>query len=525
MARYEAAIFVTGAIVLALEVLASRIMTPYFGVSLYIWSGILSITLTFLAAGYYAGGWLSRRLDPVGLECAFLAAPAVSALSIAISAAVYPALFPKLTDLGLVAGSFIGGGVLLTLPLVTLSSMNPVLVALERSRDDAGDAGAGRVFFVSTIGSVAGVLLTAFVFIPRLTNFRSILLLGLGLCALVVAMTAASASLERARKLWLTVGSGAAAALCLGLLLGQRSYLDWVSGETPFEYTIEAEYTSVFGNIKVVRLRYPQPGAAPLLSFFQDGLVQNLSFEDGTSNSTYTYVLEKLAHAFAPRAKRAAVLGLAAGVVPRGLVRRGIDVTAIEINSDAVEAAERFFAFDPASVDLRIEDARTFVRGCRDDFDIVVVDLFNGDGTPDYLMTGEFFQDVARCLRAGGVTVVNAIYDTQDDAPNQAVRATLLASFAHLLELRSPTNEAAFLAATNGEPPARVFLDPSGVPPSLHPEFSGIARSWRWIGREQLADVPPITDEHNLFRVLFEGSERRFRRQLTQGLPARLLVN
>ena len=55
MKRYEAFIFVTGAVTLSLEVLASRIMTPYFGVSLFIWSGILSITLTFLAAGYYFG--------------------------------------------------------------------------------------------------------------------------------------------------------------------------------------------------------------------------------------------------------------------------------------------------------------------------------------------------------------------------------------------------------------------------------------------------------------------------------------
>ena len=46
---FEALIFATGAVTLSLEVLASRIMTPYFGVSLYIWAGILSITLAFLA--------------------------------------------------------------------------------------------------------------------------------------------------------------------------------------------------------------------------------------------------------------------------------------------------------------------------------------------------------------------------------------------------------------------------------------------------------------------------------------------
>ena len=61
--QYEALIFITGAITLSLEVLASRIMTPYFGVSLYIWAGILSITLIFLALGYQLGGQISRRRD------------------------------------------------------------------------------------------------------------------------------------------------------------------------------------------------------------------------------------------------------------------------------------------------------------------------------------------------------------------------------------------------------------------------------------------------------------------------------
>ena len=52
-------IFITGGAILALELLASRILTPYFGVSLYIWSGILSITLVSLAAGYWYGGRLA----------------------------------------------------------------------------------------------------------------------------------------------------------------------------------------------------------------------------------------------------------------------------------------------------------------------------------------------------------------------------------------------------------------------------------------------------------------------------------
>jgi hypothetical protein len=66
--------------------------------------------------------------------------------------------------------------VLLSFPLVVLFAMNPLLVALQRKEDDRGDGGAERVFFVSTIGSVAGALMTAFVVIPLMRNYTGIFL-------------------------------------------------------------------------------------------------------------------------------------------------------------------------------------------------------------------------------------------------------------------------------------------------------------------------------------------------------------
>lgn len=57
--RHQAILLGTGAAALALELLASRVLTPYFGVSLYIWAGVLSITLIFLALGYRVGGVLA----------------------------------------------------------------------------------------------------------------------------------------------------------------------------------------------------------------------------------------------------------------------------------------------------------------------------------------------------------------------------------------------------------------------------------------------------------------------------------
>ncbi|MGH8623064.1 MAG: fused MFS/spermidine synthase, partial [Burkholderiales bacterium] len=89
-----AILFLSGAAVLALELLASRIMTPYFGVSLYIWTGILSITLVALALGYFAGGRLAVGRRSAGnaarLTLLFALMPAVASLAIAAACLGYP---------------------------------------------------------------------------------------------------------------------------------------------------------------------------------------------------------------------------------------------------------------------------------------------------------------------------------------------------------------------------------------------------------------------------------------------------
>jgi predicted membrane-bound spermidine synthase len=521
--RFDGLIFVTGAAALALEVLASRILIPYFGVSLYIWSGILSITLAFLAAGYILGGRATRRLDAAGLEARCLAAPVLAAAAIAGAAAVYPAVFPALTQgIDLIAGSYVGATLLLALPLVALSAMNPLLVALARARGGAngGDAGAGRVFFISTVGSVAGVLLTAFLLIPTLTNYAAFLASGLAL--VISSANLAGATLASRKRL--AIGSGAVAAVLVLLLGFKDAYLSWLS-PLPSEgvaFSIRHEYGSMFGNIKVVDVRRGGAAEDDQKLFLQDGLLQNRTSADNRSLSTYTYILESLALAYAPGAKDAVVLGLGAGIVPRELKTDGLAVSVVEINSDALAAARDNFAFDPGSVTFHLEDARTYVRGCRAGYDVAVVDLFQGDNTPDYLMTREFFADLRQCLRPNGVLVMNAFFDESDDGPNQRLLATVKTAFPRVFRYGFPQGNAFIVGAA-----ADKVGDPFGrrVPASMTQQVTGLLGTGREVRPEYYVGFEPVSDDHNLFGVLFANAQMRLRRALAGQLPPRLLVN
>ena len=219
----QALIFITGAAILALELLASRIMTPYFGVSLYIWSGILSITLLSLAGGYWAGGRIAAgrkgmAAAPDRLAYLFALMPAVAALAVVAACLVYPFLFYQLARTDLMSGAFIACLVLLCVPLATTSAMNPLLVAIllqkSAARGELADAGAGRVFFVSTIGSVAGVLLTAFGLIPYFSNFTAALIVAVTLAALPLIMLL-RAPLKIARRKPLTITAAVALLVVL----------------------------------------------------------------------------------------------------------------------------------------------------------------------------------------------------------------------------------------------------------------------------------------------------------------------
>ena len=514
---FESLIFVTGAVTLSLELLASRIMTPYFGVSLYIWSGILSITLIFLAFGYRIGGRISRNSGRATLELVFLIAPPLSATSIAIACALYPAVFPSLSQVNLVVGSYISALLLLAVPLVALSAMNPFLITLTRGNQAIGDAGAGRVLFISTIGSVVGVLVTSFVFIPNMTNYRALLWLGVGLCVGASIVTFGSTDLSRAMRRRVIGGCALAAIPSLALLTWQKQYLDLIASPSTasYEFLIRGEYTSVFGNVKAVELRPRREGLMPMLAYIQDGLVQNRMSLDGRSLSPYTYILEFLAEIFVSERRDALVLGLGAGVLPRNMKQNGLNVSVVEINSDALKAATEFFGFNPTGIDIYLEDARSFVRRCENDYDIVFVDVFQGDNIPDYLLTSEFFRDLRSCTRPGGALVMNAIFDYIDEEPNLYLLATVASAFRHVYEFRIPDANA-FIVAKQRIDDTQSDIDLDRVPDPVKPFVVHALSSGRVVTRRMLSGAQPVTDEHNIFSVLYPPAYMRdLRFQLT----------
>ena len=506
----HAIIFVTGGAILALELLASRILTPYFGVSLYIWSGILSITLVSLAAGYWQGGRLAagkRNHAPAPEKLAYLFArmPAVAAIAIVAACLVYPYLFHRLAQFDLVAGAFIACGVLLIVPLYVTSAMNPLLVAIllrqSAGRGDLADAGAGHVFFISTIGSVAGVIVTAFGLIPNLSNFAAVLVVAAVLAAMPLIVLFGS-SIKLAQRKSLTITTAVALAAALALLAGARAYTDrlWPASYNGAAWNVEAIYRSSFGTVKVLKSG-PRDNEPFTRMYFQDGLVQNIVGAGNRSLSMYTYALEALSFAYRPDLRTALVLGIGAGMVPMRLAGRGVAVTTVDIDSASLRAATEIFGFDPGKVRAHQADARTFLHACSGGYDVVMVDLFHGDGVPDYLVTREFFRDLKRCLGANGIAVFNTFADL-DHPRAYAHFLTTLKSELPFITLYRPDYGLAqhinsFVVASSASLPAPLGDDLTHVSLKHLYTLSAMLRNPIPLDQHLLAQGRVITDADN----------------------------
>jgi spermidine synthase len=241
----------------------------------------------------------------------------------------------------------------------------------------------------------------------------------------------------------------------------------------------------------------------------------------------HTGFMVRLIDAYAPSARNALVLGVAAGMIPRYLKEKGLKVTAVEINPNSLAAATEFFNFDSREIEVFVEDARTFVRRHHHAYDLVVTDLFHGDCTPDYLLTVEFFREVQACLRPDGVVIINTYFDPANESANETILATVAAAFPHVLELRSPSS--AGLVSSACMVAANVPLAPE-VAIALADRQSMPAKDYRTlkaarpVKRDTLKNSRLVSDDHNIFSILFAGSQLRYRSQFNQ-LPPHLLVN
>ena len=214
-----AAVFLSGAALLGVEIAASRVLAPTFGSSLYVWGALIGVVLTGLSIGYWAGGTLADHWPSPYL---FVSAISVGAgLVLAIPVADEWVLEQVVAwDPGPRLDPLVAATALFGPMSVVLASVSPIAVRLAARSIDRLGRTAGRLFAISTAGSIAGTFVTSFWLVPEYGTDQ---VLAVG----AVVLLAAAATVALLERLWLPggvlVGATVAALLAVGALAPDKT--------------------------------------------------------------------------------------------------------------------------------------------------------------------------------------------------------------------------------------------------------------------------------------------------------------
>ncbi len=454
--RIQAVAFVVGASSLGSEIAAARLLAPYFGDSTLIWANTIATVLVALSVGYWIGGRAADR-DPTlrGLCRLVLIAAALMAAVPFVAGPFLRTAVDALDSIsaGAFVGSLIAVLVLIAVPVLLLGMASPYAVRLSVSTLDRAGEVTGRLYAISTLGSLTGTFLSALVLIPFLGTRRTFLVFALSLAiaaALGLARRALLAPLAVAILLVLPVGTIKAAEP------GSR-LLD----------EVETEY----GYARVIE----RPSGARWMELNEGQAIHSLLPPD-RSYLTGDYWDEPLVLPFATRPAaqppaRIAVLGNAGGTVARayGHYFPGTRVDAVEIDGKLTELGRRWFDLRGPKLHTYTADARPFLRASDARYDLIVVDAYRQPYIPFYLTTREFFELCRDRLTPGGMVVINVGHPESSHKLEQVLGRTLASTFAHVVrDPVQPTNT--MLVASAAEvSAARLQAAAAGLPADLRP--------------------------------------------------------
>ncbi len=153
--------FTSGSIIMSIELLGGRILAPYFGSSIYVWGSIITVFMVALSVGYLIGGQLSLHRPNLARYGLFFVAAAVMATpTIAFGDALMDWVFERIADPRY--GSLMAATILFFIPTAILGMIAPYSVRLLVTESHSSGKVAGGLYFVSTLGSALGTLLTSF---------------------------------------------------------------------------------------------------------------------------------------------------------------------------------------------------------------------------------------------------------------------------------------------------------------------------------------------------------------------------
>jgi predicted membrane-bound spermidine synthase len=391
--------FIEGGAVMIIELLGAKIIAPYYGTSLFVWSSVLGVTLGALALGYFLGGQISKKYPG---EQSLFTVLLIGAFFAGIAPLIAPEIMIFTDSMGVKLGSFVSVLLYLLVPITCMGTVSPIIIGLINKDIDSAGTAAGTVYAISTVGGILATFFAGFYLIPEVGIKLSAYLTGglLGGIALIYFLHSKKKEYVLASII----------LLLMGMVIKP---VDKISDSTRVVYSsvgVLGEWTVLdFGQWKVKDNNQIE---RKLLLNGIDQTYTQIGFEP---LSLWRYPHKLAAYAsMKPRGSKALLLGMAGGSLAYELLAMGLELDIVELDERIKDIATTYFKYDPASSDLFIDDARHYIRNTNEKYDVVIIDLLIGEVQPNHIFSLEGFQDLKRIINEDAYVIINfqgTLYD------------------------------------------------------------------------------------------------------------------
>ena len=384
-------VFVSGAVVMALELVGSRILAPVFGDSIFVWGALIGVVMAALSLGYYVGGRMADRRPSYGVFSMILISAGVLIMLIPLSSPFILEVV-YLSGVGDRYGPIFASILLLAAPTTLMGMVSPYSVRMSADRIANLGGISGSLYSISTAGSIFGTFFTVFVLIPSFGVRQIVFSLGVVLIAVaVVGMT--------------LVEKGLIFTLILVLM-------------TPSLFTGGGPFLGISGNA-VIRKDTPystltviDSEAKGTRTMYLNNMPHSAMYLNGSNRAVFRYTdYFNVAFLFNPGVERVLFIGGGGFSGPKQFLEHypNATVDVVEIDPDVVAVAQDYFGVtDDPRMRTFTMDGRSFLRDAGT-YDVVVLDAYSKTYVPFHLMTLEFFESLDEHLAPGGVVVSNLI--------------------------------------------------------------------------------------------------------------------
>lgn len=391
--------FSSGAIVMALEIAGSRVITPVFGSSITTWGILIGIILTGLTVGYFLGGRISDLKPSFEKLCSIVFSTGLFILFIPIISQSLIEFFIEIMPTSS-AATFFSALTIFGFPAVLLGFVSPYAIKLAAKTLHTIGTTSGNLYSVSTLGSIFGTFLTIFALIPFFEIQNLILAFGFCLMAIsIIGLGKVPKIITPALILVFVINSG---SLDVNESFGDDSEV-LMKQETPYSSLIVTEKDD-------------------FRTMYIDGTVQSsVDLDDPNKLVLYYTKSFHLANLINPEINQVLFVGGGGLSGPKSFLQHydkiKIDVT--EIDPVVIQVSKDYF-FVPDNKRLSIinEDSRVHLTKTENQYDAIILDAYKGSSIPFHLTTEEFYILVNEKLSDEGVVVSNFVGSLEGENSN-----------------------------------------------------------------------------------------------------------